>query len=121
VIADVDEVWRDLVDVARDRTVTAEGRKGALFWLGQEAADAATAGLAQVAGDEDEEQEIREAAVFALSQRPEGEGVPILMDLARTAREPETRRSALFWLAQADDDRVLDFFEQILLRRGSGG
>lgn len=119
-LADVDEVWRDLMDLARDREVRREARKAALFWLGQEAADAATEGLAQVAGDEDEEQDIRDAAVFALSQRPGDEGVPILMELARTADEAKTRRSAMFWLAQSDDERVLAFFQEILLRRGPG-
>lgn len=120
VLADVDDVWRDLIDLAEDPGVRDEARKTALFWIGQEAAAAATEGLAGVASDEDEDQEIRDAAIFALSQRPVDEGVPALMELARTARESRSRRSAMFWLAQSDDDRVIGFFEQILLRRGQG-
>jgi hypothetical protein len=116
-IADVDEVWRGLLEIARDRSVNEGVRKSTLFWLGQEAADAATAGLADVASDEDEEQEIRNSAIFALSQRSDGEAVPVLMDLARTGEHPETRRTAMFWLAQSDDPRVVKFFEDVLLRR----
>lgn len=120
VIADVDEVWRDLLSMARDPEVRRNVRRSALFWVGQEAASAATEGLADVALDDDEDQEVRDAAVFALSQRPSEEGVPILMELARTAREAKTRRTAMFWLAQSDDDRVIRFFEEILLGRRGG-
>ena len=116
-IADVDEVWRELLGIARDRAVDEGVRKNTLFWLGQEAADAATEGLADVASDESEEQEIRNSAIFALSQRSDDEAVPVLMDLARTGEHPETRRTAMFWLAQSDDPRVVQFFENILLRR----
>lgn len=116
-LADVSDVWRELMALARDRGVGEGTRKSALFWLGQEAADAATEGLSEVARDEDEEQDIRDAAVFALSQRPADEGVPVLMEVARTARHGKTRRSAMFWLAQSRDPRVLAFFEEILLGR----
>jgi len=124
ILADVQEVWRDLMALARDQSVGADTRSSALFWLSQEAAAVVTEGLARVALDEEEDQEVREAAVFALSQRPDVEGVPILMDVARTASHPETREAAMFWLAQSGDERVVPFFEAILLGRGgdpSGG
>jgi len=120
VLADVPDVWHELMALARERDVPPGARKSAIFWLGQEAASAATQGLADVAGDEDEEQDVRDAAVFALSQRPDEEGVPALMELARTARHAKTRKSAMFWLAQSDDPRVLAFFEEVLLGRGGG-
>jgi hypothetical protein len=116
-LADVEEVWRDLADIARDTAVGGSVRKSALFWLGQEAADAATSGIAEVARDEDEDQDIRDAAIFALSQRPPDEGIPVLMDLARTGDQSDTRRTAMFWLAQSQDERVIEFFEEILLGR----
>lgn len=120
ILADVDAVWQDLMELARDRSVGGDTRSSALFWVSQEAAAVVTEGLAEVALDEEEDQEVREAAVFALSQRPDVEGVPILMDVARTAQHPETREAAMFWLAQSQDDRVLDFFEEILLGKGGG-
>jgi hypothetical protein len=52
--------------------------------------------------------------VFALSQLPRGEGVPLLIDLARNHRIPEVCRQAMFWLGQSKDPRAVDFFEQIL-------
>lgn len=117
IIADADETWRTLLDVARDRGVSSNVRKSALFWVGQEAADAATDGLAGVARDEAEDQEVRNAAIFALSQRPDGEAVPALIEVARGADHAETRRTAMFWLAQSDDERVVAFFEDVLLGR----
>jgi len=66
---------------------------------------------------EDEDQEVRNAAIFALSQRPDDEGLPALMELARTGAHAETRKTAMFWLAQSGDERVVAFFEEILLRR----
>jgi len=118
-LAGVPEPWKAVMDLATDRGARGKVRRTALFWLGQEAAEAATEGLAEVASDEAEDQAVRDAAVFALSQRPSGEGVSALMEVARTARDPKTRRSAFFWLAQSDDARVLPFFREIL--RGPRG
>ena len=116
-LADAGDIWRDVIDIAEDRSVDGSVRKSALFWLGQEAAEVVTEGLAGVALDEDEDQEIRDAAIFALSQRPAAEGVPILMELAKEGDGAETRKKAMFWLAQSGDDRVVDFFESILIGR----
>lgn len=116
-LADVDGLGLDLLELARDRSLSADVRREALFWLGQDAALAVSEDMARIAADEAEDQEVREAAVFALSRRPADESVPALMEIARSAREAETRQSAMFWLAQSDDPRVLGFFEEILLGR----
>ena len=116
-LADVEDMWRELLAIAHDPSLPQDVRESSLFWLGQEAGDAVTDGIAAVAADEREEQEVREAAIFALSQRPGDVGVEALMEIARTAREAETRRSAMFWLAQSGDARVVAFFEEILLGR----
>ncbi len=59
---------------------------------------------------------MKKKAVFALSQLPKDEGVPKLMDVARTNRNPEVRKQAMFWLGQSNDPRAVKFFEEILLR-----
>lgn len=120
VIADSVVVWPELLEIARDRDVHSRTRKSAIFWLGQEAADVVTDELVATAGDDSEEAEIREAAVFAISQGDAEESVPALMTLAREAPAADTRRSALFWLAQSGDPRVPAFFGEIL-RGGPGG
>ena len=116
-LADVQDPWAEFLALARDGSVRTDVRKTTIFWLGQAAADVATEGLTALAFEDDEEQDIRDAAVFALSQRPADQAVPALVQLAREADQAETRRTALFWLAQSDDPRVVAFFEEILLGR----
>jgi hypothetical protein len=47
---------------------------------------------------------------------PKDEGVPKLIEVAKTNRNPEVRKQAMFWLGQSNDPRALDFFEQVLSR-----
>jgi hypothetical protein len=46
----------------------------------------------------DPDTEVKEKAVFALQQLPDGEGVPMLIQYARTNRNPAVRKQAFFWL-----------------------
>jgi len=50
-------------------------------------------------------------------QLPAGEGVPKLIEVARTHRNPEVRRQAMFWLGQSKDSRATKFFEDVLLKK----
>ena len=42
------------------------------------------------------------------------ESVPKLIELARTHRDPEVRKQAMFWLGQSGDERAVQFFEEVL-------
>lgn len=117
ILADSVDVSPALLRIARDETRSGETRRQALFWLGQAAGDSVTAKLDTVASDVALDRDVREAAIFALSQRPNAEGLPALIRVARTNRDPELRRKALFWLSQADDPRVMELFEDILFGR----
>jgi hypothetical protein len=117
VIADSAVVWPDLLALAKNESLYKDTRKSAVFWLSQAAGDAATKGLSELAEDESEDRDVRDQAVFALSQLPEDQGIPILIRLARTNKDPKVRRKALFWLGQSDDPRVLALFEDILTKR----
>ena len=57
---------------------------------------------------------MRKQALVVLSQRPHGEGVPALIGVVQSSRDPEIVRSALFWLGQSEDPRALTLFEAIL-------
>lgn len=116
-IIDGVEVWPALLRVARDDNRHQEVRKSAIFWLGQMAAEQITGGLSEVAEDDRMEREVRESAVFALSQRPRDEGVPALIRIVRTSRDPKLRKTALFWLGQSRDSRALDLIEELLSKR----
>jgi hypothetical protein len=115
-IADSAVVWPDLLVIAKDDRVARGNRKDAVFWLSQAAGDAATQGLTELAENEGEDREVRDQAVFALSQLPDDQGIPILIRLARSNKDPQVRRKALFWLGQSDDPRALRLIEEILTR-----
>jgi hypothetical protein len=116
-LADSAMIWPALVRLAKNGSVPKETRRSAVFWLGQAAGTAATASLDSLVGDSQGDRQIREAAVFALSQRPKDEGVPALIRVAQTNRDPDIRRKAMFWLGQSDDPRALALFESILTKR----
>jgi hypothetical protein len=116
-LADSVTVWPDLLRLARDAGTPRRTRRTAVFWVGQAAEEAATRGLDEIVTGDTVDREVREAAVFALSQRPREEGVPALIRIVRTHRDPEIRRKALFWLGQSEDPRALALFEELLVKQ----
>ena len=101
-----------LIGLAR-QDASAHVRGQALFWLAQRAGSR-VAGVITRAIDDDPETEVKKRAVFALSQLPHDEGVPLLIDTARRNRNPAVRKQAMFWLGQSNDPRALSFFEEVL-------
>jgi hypothetical protein len=55
--------------------------------------------------------------VFALTQLPQDHGIPLLLQVARTNKNPAVRKQASFWLGQSYDPRALAFFEGVLSQR----
>jgi hypothetical protein len=116
-VIDSVEPWPELLRVARDDGRPNQVRKQAVFWLGQAAGDPATAGLKEIVGDAALDRDVREQAIFALSQQPKDKGVPALINVVRTNKDPELRRKALFWLGQSGDPRAVNLIEELLTRR----
>jgi HEAT repeat protein len=98
---DADRRW--LLEVARDKQRPLEVRKKAIFWAGQ--SDGPVADLVALY-DRLEEQDLREHAVFVLSQREEDAATDKLVSIARTDPDRELRKRALFWLGQKRDPEV---------------
>ena len=92
-------------------------RNQAVFWVSQAAGDKATEGLKEVVGDAAADQDVRLQAVFALSQRPKEEGIPALLDIAKTSKDPKIRKQSIFWLGQSRDPRAIAYFESVLLKK----
>lgn len=115
-IAEGAVVWPRLLTLAKDAERPRQVRESALFWVGQAVGDAVTAGLQEIVDDPSGDREVRKSAVFSLSQRPKDESVPALIRIARTHKDPELRRSAVFWLGQSNDPRAVGFFEEVLLK-----
>jgi len=64
----------------------------------------------------DGDTDVREAALFGLSQLPDGAGFDALMSVAREGDDPELVQASLFWLGQTGDPRAISLFEEILAR-----
>ena len=111
--------WPTLLRIAK---ADAGGRRGrrhdVVFWLGQYAAAKLSGSddpfAARGARDDSDEEDVKEHAVFALSQLRNGEGVEPLIQVARTNKDQRVRAKAMFWLGESGDPRALDLFEQVL-------
>lgn len=115
-IAEGVTAWPGLLRIAKDADRPRDVRSSAVFWVSSAAGEAATRGLQEVVDDPDGDREVRKSAVFSLSQRPKDEAVPALIRIARNNKDPEIRRSAIFWLGQSNDPRAMEYFEEVLTR-----
>ena len=121
VLADSARVWPTLLAIARDSdTRTRSTRQEAMLFLSRFAAGA-IAGRPDDPFVEDEEsgdadEELKTHAVFVLSQLPRSEGIPSLLEVARSNKNRRVRGQALFWLGQSGDPRAIELFESVLRR-----
>jgi hypothetical protein len=102
------------VDLARSAPLP-HARGQALFWLAQRAG-AQSAGAIDEALARDPDTAVKRQAVFALSQLPADDGVPRLIDVARSHSNAAVRKQAMFWLGQSGDPRAIAFFEEVLTK-----
>ena len=121
VLADSSLTWPALLAVARDSvTRTHATRQEATFWLSRFAASALAGKGHELLDDEPDErgandsEDLKRHAVFVLSQLPNREGVPALLDIARSNPDNRVRGQALFWLGQSGDPRAIALFESLL-------
>jgi len=115
-IADSVTTWPRLITIARNDDLERSVRTQAVFWVSQAAGEKVSDGLRDVAADTKLDREVRKQAVFAISQRKD-EGIPLLIEIAKTSKDGEIRKNAIFWLGQSHDKRALDYFESILIRK----
>jgi len=112
-IADSTNLWRRMLEIARDNDASEASRKSSLFWVSQEAGAVATAGISSIVMDEDADAPVRSDALFFLAQR-KAEGVPALIRVVRESKSAKLRKDAIWHLSQSRDPRAIDLFEQLL-------
>jgi hypothetical protein len=93
-----------LIERARDSGEPRERRKTALFWAGQKETTPTKDLAAFYRGTPDSD--LREHAIFVLSQREDEAALNELLRIARDDSDKRMRARALFWLGQKDDPRV---------------
>lgn len=111
--ADAGNLAPDFTRLIRDDGATLEGRKNALFWLGQTGESSTElVGLdASLTGAG-----LREQYTFVLSQRRDDPALDKLMEIARRDPDARVRKQAMFWLGQSRDPKVIQFFKDVLRR-----
>jgi hypothetical protein len=112
--SDQPEAIPELIYLARNDS-SPQVRSQALFWLAQKGGKKEAEQITD-AIQNDPETEVKKKAVFALSQMPKDEGVPLLISVAKTNKNPVVRKEAIRWLGFSNDPRALDFIEQILTK-----
>jgi HEAT repeat protein len=103
---------RWLLDIAMNEREPMTLRKNALFHAGNQRA--ATIAELSTMYDRLSDQEMKEQAIFTLSQGRETEAVDKLMSIAERDSSRELRSKAIFWLGQSRDPRVLRFLEALI-------
>jgi HEAT repeat protein len=111
---DEDAGGRWLIERALDTREPLKLRKTALFWAGQRD-ETPTADLVRVYRDADEP-DLREHAIFVLSQREDEAAIDELLRIAREDGDTRMRGKALFWLAQKDDPRIRKLIADLVLK-----
>jgi HEAT repeat protein len=101
-----------LMSVVADEKEDVEVRKQALFWAGQtDAVD--VDGIVQVYKSS-KDRELREQAVFALSQRGSRESVRAMIELARGEKDADIRKNLLFWIGQSDHPEAEEYLLEVI-------
>jgi len=115
-LSDSKDAVEELIRLAKsERNV--EVKKNAIFWLGQKASQESVKTLKDLVDEPNGEVEVKDSAVFAISQLPKDKAVPMLVAIARENKSPAVRKKAIFWLGQTGDEEALKLFQEILLKK----
>lgn len=109
-----DAAW--LLTVASNERVDTKLRGTAIFWAAE--TGASVADLASLYGRL-QDRKLKERVIFGLSESPHPQAIDRLIQIARTEKDAELRKKAIFWLGNSNDERAASFLMEVLT--GSGG
>ena len=104
------ERW--MMDVALNPKEDTELRKKALFWVGQTGGS-----MPELISlyDRMSDAEMKDQLIFVYSQRQNDRAaMDNLFSIARTEKNPDLRKKAIFWLGQSHDPRVQQFLLELI-------
>lgn len=103
-VADSATIWPELSDLARNDDRPLDTREAAVFWMGQTPDEGVVVHLEALVTS-GEPREIREKAIFALSQHESERASSVLRGIAESDQfEFAVREKAIFWLGQRKGD-----------------
>jgi len=115
VIARKAEVAESLLDIVKNDIHSDDLRSSALSWLAVFAAEKAMSPIQHLIAADSEAMDLREHAVFALSQIESPKTIDSLISIARDTQNPRLQQAAIFALIQHDSPKVMELYEEILL------
>lgn len=104
ILADSAVIWPDLLRIANNTRYGLKLRSRMLHWVGVTGEAAAIVPLDAIVRDESAASDLRDAALGALAELPDGLGMPSLTRIANGAGPVSLRKKAVFWLGQSDDE-----------------
>lgn len=107
-----DEGARWMLSVVQNTKQPVETRKKALFWAGQRRSIDINTLLGLYPKLDD--QELKEHFIFVLSERREAAATDKLIEIAKSDKDVEMRKKALFWLAQKNDPRAKQLLMEVI-------
>lgn len=108
-----DKKARAIVATLARKEKKPEVRQEAIFWLSQIADDEALNTLNEILTN-DKDSVMRDYTIFAISQLPASKSTPILYRIARTNPDVQIRNKAKFWLDRSKNQRMMDFFMDLV-------
>jgi HEAT repeat protein len=108
--SDADARW--LMDIALRSNEPIDLRKRALFWAAQRSTPPPAELVALY--DRVTDREMKEQLIYLYTQRRTEEGTTKLIEIARTERDPELRKRAIFWLGQSRDPRAAQVLQELI-------
>lgn len=105
-----------ILEQATNAKLPIDLRKQALFWAAQ-GREVTTAQLAAIY-DRNADAEMRDQVIFALSQRGnrDTQAIDKLLEIAKTEKDRELRKKAIFWLGQSKDPRAAKLLQELIER-----
>jgi HEAT repeat protein len=105
----------DLIRLGNSDKV-ADVRSQAWFWLAQSGAVEAESAIS-VAIRKEPDEDVREKAIFALSQLPDERSAKALIAVAEDqSLSREQRKKAVFWLSQSDSNDAVVYLDKVMAR-----
>jgi HEAT repeat protein len=91
-------------------------RRQAIRLLGERVSQKSLEFLGTTAQNNNADTEVQLQAVRAISERRQGEGVPILIKIARTHPNQSVKKQAIRSLGESGDPRAIEFFREVLTK-----
>lgn len=120
VLADSVDVTPRLLAIAKNQNSARETRRSAISWLSrpldtrERSVNEISAALVAIAGDEDDNQSVRQQALRSLARLEHGAGTNALVTLARDATRSWLAREALASLTSSGDPRARQHLREVV-------